>query len=129
MLSRIHANRIIKLGCALAPALLVSMGDGHTQTIEFQGTIVKPTQDSTPAWPFAIVSFASAAILPISELCVADCKTMTIENENGAGEPFKVVTVNGVRAAIVALPRQRQQFTVCDRGRGSCMRYTVLRGK
>jgi hypothetical protein len=113
----------------LAPALLVPLGDARTQSIDFKAEVVKSAADSVPVWPFAIVSFTSAAILPISELCIADCKTVTINNESGAGEPFEVVTIKGERAAIVSPRRNKEQFTVCDGGRTSCMRYTVLQAR
>ena len=118
---------MIRLGCAVAPALLVPLQEARTQAIDFKAEVVKPAAQSMPVWPFEIVSFTSAAILPISDLCIADCKTMTIKGEGGAGEPFEFVTIKGKRAAIVASRNTRQQFTVCDGLRASCMRYTVLR--
>ena len=129
MLSRIHTKRIIMLACALAAALLFPSGEACTQTIDFTAEVLRPGRELPPLWPFAIVSFTSAALLPISEVCIADCKTMTIQSESGAGEPFQLVIIGGEPVAVVSSHKSKELFTVCVGGRASCMRYTVLRAR
>jgi len=80
------------------------------------------------AWPSTIVSFTSLAILPVDDVCVADCETMTVTRQ-GEATPFRMVVVRGEWAALVETGEGTAQYTVCDGGRTSCMRYTVLRGR
>jgi hypothetical protein len=125
------AKRMIRLTCAIAPALLclaVPSGEAQTASIEFKGTISNEAPQVVRVWPYTIVSFTSEAILPVGDVCIADCETMTIKRQ-GAAAPFQVVFVKGERAAIVATGDGTAHYTVCAGGRTSCMRYTVLRAR
>jgi hypothetical protein len=131
MTSRNSAKRITRLTCAIAPALLyvaVPAGEAQTAGIEFNAIIVRSGSQSMRNWPSTIVSFTSEAILPVGDVCIADCKTITVRRQ-GAPAPFQIIVVKGEHAAVVATGKGMAQYTVCDGGQSSCMRYTVLRAE
>jgi hypothetical protein len=131
MASRKSAKCIVRFSCAVAAVMLclaVPAKEARTEGVEFKGIIATAESGSVQAWPSAIVSFTTQAILPIDDVCIADCKNMTVSRQ-GAAAHFRIIVVRGERAAVVETGDGAAHYLVCDGGRASCMRYTVLRGR
>ncbi len=93
-------------------------------TVEFTGTVAG--SPGMRLWPQAIVSFADQAILPVGEMCGADCSGLSIAKD---GEPARheLVRVRGQGlAALVRIEPGLSRFTACVPAQG-CMRFEVRR--